>query len=523
ALGRHGNDLRPVAEALDRAAATRNKWDLFHGLAGLHCISGVVQNTRELTENEQLKARGFFVETEIEGQACRAPGPAAKLSESPWRHFRPAPTKADKAESGSQSSQKEIESDRQLPLAGIRVLTFTQAWSGTFGTEILSLLGADVVQIEGRKRPDVWRGNGAPVPRAVVNPVIEQSPLNTNGMFNSVNLNKRAITLDMTRPEGREIFWQMLPGFDIVAENFSPKVMASWGITLESLREVRPDIIFASLSGYGQEGPLARYPANGNTMEPMSGFSSINGYNGDSGANTGGLIPDPISGYHFAGAIMAALHYRQQTGQGQRIDLSMMESVASQLGDRILDYTVNGRIAVPAGNRHPRIAPHNVYRTGDDRWIAIATEDERQWQSLAEMIGIDDNRFSSMEKRKQHEIELDDVIGSWCKARPAEALESQLITHGVVASVVRGFLDTYRNPPAQLLERNYLVPVTHPESGTHHMPTMPWVLSQTATGPVTYSPCFGEHSKEVFRDELGMTEDKYNELEADGITGTTRL
>ena len=163
------------------------------------------------------------------------------------------------------------------------MLCFTQAWAGTFGTQLLALLGADVVQIETVKRPDVWRGAGAPVPPGIRNPDIEQNPLNTNGMYNTVNLNKRAITLDMGHPRGREMFWAMLPQFDVVADNFSPHVMENWGVNLETLNAVRPGMIMASVSGYGRTGPFAEYAANGATTEPMAGLSSIHGYEGDAG------------------------------------------------------------------------------------------------------------------------------------------------------------------------------------------------------------------------------------------------
>lgn len=522
-LGRHGQDLRPVAQALAEASLTRGKWDLFFGLADLHCISGVVQNTRDLVDNAQLNARRFFIETTPKGKPLAAPGAAAKLDASPARYQRPAPRLDEHGELRRERRVPNDSTEPQLPLAGIRVLTFTQAWSGTFGTEILSLLGADVIQVEGRKRPDVWRGAGAPVPRGVLDPEREQSPLNTNGMYNSVNLNKRAITLDMTQPRGREIFWKMLPAFDILAENFSPKVMGNWGITMASLREARPDIIFASLSGYGQDGPLASYPANGNTTEPMSGFASVNGYVGDEGANTGGLIPDPISGYYFAGAVMAALHHRSRTGEGQRIDLSMMESVAVQLGEKIMAYAANGEIARPEGNRHPVFAPHSVYPTADDGWIAIAVEDDGQFRALASLAGIDVQRFATMESRKAGEEELDALVAGWCADKPAAALEEQLTSAGVCAAALRGFLDVYADPSPQFLSREYLVKLSHPESGTHFMPTLPWVLARAPRQAVRYSPCFGEHSREVFREELGTTDAEYDELENMGISGMTRL
>ncbi len=535
-MGRHQQDLRPVAATLEEAVSTRDKWDIFHKLAELHCISGVVQNTKELIESEQLAARQFFVTTQVAGRAIQAPGAAVKLYDTPFAVHRPAPrlgesvsppprmTSNHSADAGNgQRSAHGDSATRDLPLAGIRVLTFTQAWSGTFGTELLAFLGADVVQIEGRKRPDVWRGAGAPVPRGIVDPDKKQSPLNTNGMFNSVNLCKRAITLDMSNPTGREMFWKMVPNFDIVAENFSPHVMANWGITLATLREKRPDIIFASLSGYGRQGPLSEYPANGATTEPMSGLTSIHGYEGDEVMNTGGLYPDPVTGYYFAGAMLTALAHKDKTGEGQRIDLAMMEGVAVQVGDAILDYTVNGRIDGPAGNRHPHIAPHNYFKTSDEQWVALAAENDQQWQSVASVLGLDEPRFNTMVERKQHETELDRAIGAWCVSRTASEIEETLDPLAVCFAPLSSFLDVYRKPSPQFRHRGYLQEITHPESGTHALPTMPWIMTHTPRAEVTHAPCFGEHSEKVFAEELGLSSTDYHELETAGITGKTRL
>jgi crotonobetainyl-CoA:carnitine CoA-transferase CaiB-like acyl-CoA transferase len=532
-LGRHQQDLRPVAAALEEAVSTKDKWDIFHKLAELHCISGVVQDARELIESEQLAARDFFTTTRVggtDGQSVRAPGAAAKLYSTPFAVHHPAPALSESRspESGLRAARparnkKATGAPPELPLAGVRVLTFTQAWSGTFGTELLAFLGADVVQIEGRKRPDVWRGAGAPVPRGVVDPDKEQNPLNTNGMFNSVNLCKRAITLDMSSVKGRGIFWDMVPQFDIVAENFSPHVMANWGITLATLQEKRPDIIFASLSGYGRQGPLSEYPANGATTEPMSGLTSIHGYEDGEVMNTGGLYPDPVTGYHFAAAMLTALAHKQKTGEGQRIDLAMMEGVAVQVGDAILDYTVNGRIPGPKGNRHPHIAPHNYYATGDDRWVALAAENDDQWQAVASVLGLDEPRFATMANRKQHEAELDQAISAWCAARTESEIEQALGHVQVCFSLLPSFLEVYREPSQQFLHRGYLQPVTHPETGTHYLPTMPWVMTRSPGPDITHAPCFGEHSEEVLAQELGLSRADYHELEAEGITGKTRI
>ena len=524
-LGRNQKDTRPVRDGLEEAAASRDKWELFHGLVQRRCIAGVVQNAQELLENEHLRSRDYIVSTRIGDRRVHAPGAPAKLSATPWSLSRAAP------EIGEHDGDVEttVRKRRQgtgtpdLPLSDIRVLAFTQAWAGTFATQLLGLLGADVVQIESPKRPDVWRGAGAPVPPAVRNPDIKQNPLNNNGMYNTVNLNKRAITLDMANPRGRDMFWRMIPKFDVLADNFSPHVMGNWGVTMETLREHRKDIIFASVSGYGATGPLAEYPANGATTEPMAGLSSIHGYPGEIAQNTGGLIPDPISGYYLTAAILAALNHRQRTGEGQRIDAAMIEAVAVQLGDAMLEFDGNGNLRGPSGNHHPRIAPHNVYRTKGDSWLAIAAETDEAFSSLAHIAGINEERFATMALRKTNESALDECIAGWALGVDADAMATELGRLGIAAARVEPFEEIYQEPNPQFVARDFLRPITHPESGTHYMPMVPWLYQDTPRGTITHAPCFGQHSRVVFEEELGVGLEEYKELEELGITGTERL
>ena len=528
--GRNTKDLKPIRAALAAAAATRDKWEVFHELSRLRCPSGVVQDARELAESEQSRAREFVVSARVAGRDVRATGAPVRLSETPWRLSRSAP--------GLDEHGDEIRKERRrprtaqpgdlaldlamAPLTGLRVLAFTQAWAGTFGTELLALLGADIVQVESPTRPDIWRGSGAPVPPAVRRPDIEQSRLNTNGLYNSVNMNKRAMTLDMRHPRGKEIFWRLVPKFDVLADNFSPHVMPGWGVTLQTLRKARPDIIFASVSGFGTQGPFAEYPANGHTTEPMSGLSSIHGYEGDSASNTGGLIPDPISGYYFAAAILTALNHRERTGQGQRIDAAMMEAVAVQVGDAVMELDATGRKRRPQGNRHPKFAPHGVYKATGESWIAIGVETEAAWRALARHIGLDDPRFADMAARKSNEEALDGILARWCADLDAEETAATLGRLGVCAATIGPFDALYANPSPQFRERGFTVPVTHPESGTHFLPLAPWLLSARTRPPTRYSPRFGEHSREVLRAELGIADQEYEELEALGVTGIAR-
>ena len=529
AWGRHQQDTRPVRAGLAEASAKRGKWALFHGLAKLRCISGVVQDARELRHSEQLNARGFIVQTRVDGHPVHAAGAPAKLSATPWALRRPAPgLDADDGETPPPRPRSvAAASPRRQPLDGVRVLCFTQAWAGTFATELLALLGADVVQIETVKRPDVWRGAGAPVPPAVRNADVEQSGINTNGMYNTVNLNKRAINLDVTQPRGREIFWQLIPKFDVLVDNFSPHVMTNWGVTLEALHERNPGMIFASVSGYGRQGPLAEYPANGATTEPMAGLAAIHGYEGDVPMNTGGLIPDPISGYYLAAAILTALNHRKRTGKGQRIDAAMIEAVAVGVGDAIAEYDANGTVRGPGGNRHPRFAPHGVYACANAEWIAVAAENDAAFAHLAAHMGqaglATAPRFATNTARKRNEDALDEILAAWFADRGATREAQTLGQLGVCAAVCEPFKPIYANSNSQFDARRFLVPVTHPESGTHLLPVLPWIMANTPDIDVTYSPRFGEHSREVFAQELGIGDDKYEELVRLQITGTKRI
>ena len=527
AWGRHQQDTREVRDCLAAVSAGRGKWELFHGLAARRCISGVVQDARELRESEQLAARGFMVSTRIAGRSLHGPGPTAKLSETPWALRRPAPALGEHDGEARWPPRSGAPADARQPLAGVRVLCFTQAWAGTFCTELLALMGADVVQIETVRRPDVWRGAGAPVPPAVRDPAIRQQGINTNGMYNSVNLNKRAITLDVTQPRGKAVFWRLVGNFDVLVDNFSPHVTTNWGVTLETLRERRPDIVFASVSGYGRQGPLAEYPANGATTEPMAGLSSIHGYEGGEPMNTGGLIPDPISGYYLAAAIVTALNHRRRTGAGQRIDAAMLESVALQVGDAVLEYDANGTIRGPGGNRHPRFAPHGVYRCADDEWLALAAETDAAFRALAAHMDAPelaaDARFATNATRKRHEDALDVVLGAWFAHRNAASEAAALGALGLCAAKCEPFKPVYANSNPQFDARGFLAPVTHPESGTHFMPVLPWRLANTSRIPVRHAPRFGEHSREVFAAELGIGKGEYDELVRQEITGTRRV
>ena len=460
-VGRHSHDLSAVVAGAARTLSELGRWDVFHAMARLRCITGVLQDIDDIVNDPQLAAREFLVETTVEDRALRAAGPVARLSPSGWRLDRPAPRlDGDEASwrerpteparpARTSTPPSDARSLAEGPLAGVSVFSFGQAWSGTFGTELFSLLGADVVQLGAVHRIDVWRRVGGRVPAALVDPSRTQHAANTQGLYNSVNLNKRELTLDLRTERGMELLWELLPRFDIIADNFRPTVLPRWGITLDALHARRPGAIIASISGYGAIGPYREYPANGATTEPMSGLSSLHGYEGDTGMNTGGLYPDPVAGYFLAATTLAALHHRDRTGEPQQIDVAMMEAVTTVCGDAILEYDATGRLPRPRGNHHPRIAPHNSYPALGGEWLSLATESEAAWQAFGAHLRdtrLLDGRFATMADRKANEAALDAIVGAWVAEQDAVEAEAALASIGVAAARVVPLYELYSRP-----------------------------------------------------------------------------
>ncbi len=543
--GRYAKDLAPVQAGVARELIAIEKWPLFHNLARLRCISGVLQTIPELAENDQLAARGFIVETKLDGESVRASGDPHPMTPRSWSLRASAPalgsdqagparsttstastaSTAPTAPTAPTAKSRRTGPTQSGPLDGVRILTFTQAWSGTFGTELLAFLGADVVQIEALQRVDIWRMVRPWVPNAIRDETKTQHAVNTQGLFNSVNLNKKGITLDLRSKAGQDLFWRMAPEFDIVAENFRPGVLSGWGITLETLAQKRPDVILARISGYGVTGPYASYPANGATTEPMSGLSSIHGYAGDAGMNTGGLYPDPISGYAMAAAVLAALERRERVGGPQEIDVAMLEAMGVVVGDAITEFDATGRLPRPLGNHDRQRAPHNVFRCfGEDEWVAISVETDADWRALCAELGrpelAEDVRFANAASRKTNESALDVLVEAWTAEQTAEAVERRLLRAGIDAARVARPYDQFAEPDPYLLSSGFVQSVEHPEVGPSWLPGAPWRFSGVEDRVLRPSPCVGEHSFEVLSAELGLSEAEYRSLVTRRVTGT---
>ena len=529
------------ASRVQEAMAKWNRAELFDALGRLRVIAGPVLRMDELAENPQFSARGFFrrVDASDGGSADspkagpRYPGPFARMSATDWGLRREMPAVGGDGGGFTDRGQgfwagtrpgPAGDGSRRGPLSGYRGLVLTQAWAGTYATQMLALLGADVIQLETRSRLDSWRGTYRnPIPRALQGRPQAKHAWNCNPLYNSVNLNKRCITVDLTQEEGIDIFRSLLPQMDFVAENFSPRVMGNFGLDYEALCRIKPDVVMASLSAYGATGPWAGVPGIGGTIEPSSGMSALLGYPGGAPLNSGQMYPDPVAGICGFAAIALALLHRQRTGEGQYIDLSMQEANFTFIGDAWLEYELTGKVRGPLGNRHPQHAPHAVYPTrpaadGGDQWIAIATESDAEFRALAEVLDLAEvDEWATVPARKAREEELDQRIASLTALRDKRELEAALMHRGVPAAAVLDPAEIVRDEV--LKERHHMVRVEHPEAGAVWQSGLPVKLTQAPGGVTRHAPLQGQHSWEVFHDLLGMSRSRYEELCAMGVTG----
>jgi crotonobetainyl-CoA:carnitine CoA-transferase CaiB-like acyl-CoA transferase len=409
------------------------------------------------------------------------------------------------------------------PLVGLRGIVITQAWAGAFCTEMLGLLGADIIQVEVRKRPDSWRGDyHAPIAKMLQEIATAEHPWNCNALYNSVNLNKRCITLDLATPDGLDIFKRLLPFADVVAENFSPRVLGNLGLGYDVMKAINPRVIVCSLSAYGRGGPWENVPGIGGTIEPTSGMSALLGYPDGPPMNSGQMYPDAVAGLHALSAILTALHHRNRTGRGQYIDLSMQEANLVQVGDAALEYQLTGVVRARMGNRHHTFAPHGIFPClGDDRWVALACESDAQWSAFCEAAGhndwCSDPAFATNAGRKADEDSLETAISGWSRTWDRDELVRHLRGAGVIVAPVLTARELAAD--SRLRERGVVVEVEHEETGRWPQVANPLHFSRTPATEVRPAPLLGQHTAEVLAELLGTPPEDYERLVAAGISG----
>jgi len=400
---------------------------------------------------------------------------------------------------------------------------------GALATRTLADFGAEVIKIEDRNRLDLPRRlpiyKDEPA-RAYGNEDPNPDP-NKGGLFNNFNRNKLGVTINMRTAKGRELAERLIAVSNVVTENFAPGVMERWGLTEARVREIRPDVIYARMSGFGHSGPHEHYRSYGPVVQAVSGLSYVSGLPGREPSGWGLSYMDNQAAYYNSAALLMAIFARNLSGGGTDIDVSAVEAGIELLGPVLLDVAVNGRTtrdgSFPTGNRleHPQAAPHGVYPcVGDDRWVAIAVFDDEEWRALVEALGAPawtaDPAFATQAERFAHQDELDRHLSEWTRTRDRHAVMHQLQAAGVRAGAVQDARDLEETDP-QIAEHGTFFELDHPVIGVAKFEGMPFRIRGLTADNWRSAPLLGEDNGYVFKQIIGLDHDEMAELAAEGV------
>lgn len=382
------------------------------------------------------------------------------------------------------------------PLSGITVLDLTQFLSGPFCTMIMADLGADILKIE---RPDRPRASGP--------------YLHGERIYDlSVNRSKKSMTLNLKSDAGKDIFKKLLISSDVVIENFKPGTMERMGLGYEELKKIKPNLIYAAISGFGYTGPYKNRGALDMVIQGMSGLMSLTGEPNGRPTRCGTSASDIFSGIYMFGAIASALYEREKTGKGQFIDVAMLDSTFSCLENAVINTCIFNKNPERVGNSHPTSVPFQTFQTSDGEIIITCSRDSA-FYSLCRAMGrpdmIQDERFAKAEARRLNKELLEDEITRFTSTRTLDECEETLNQFGVPNGRINTLTMICKDP--QIAARDMIVKVEHPVAGTYQMAGSPLKFSSLTEAHYEPAPTLGQHTREILSERLNMTD---TEIEA---------
>jgi crotonobetainyl-CoA:carnitine CoA-transferase CaiB-like acyl-CoA transferase len=401
----------------------------------------------------------------------------------------------------------------ELPLTGLKVLDLTAWWAGPSSTALLAGLGADVVHVESTRRMDGMRMTG-----------IHRLPQwwERSAFFLQANANKRDLTLDLDDERGRALLLRLVADADVVVENFTPRVLEAFHLGWDVVHATNPRAVMVRMPAFGLTGPWRDRPGFAQTMEQITGLAWVTGHLDDQPRIQRGPC-DPNGGVHAAFATLVALVRRDRTGEGCLVEASMFEAALNVAAEPVLEWAAYGNVVERAGNRGPEGAPQNLYAcAGRERWLALAVVDDDQWQALTEVMGradlAGDPTLATVAGRREALDRLDAEVAAWAATRDRDEVVEALVAAGVPAG--RSVDPRASSDHPQYHHRGTFEPVTHPIAGTHPTMGLPFRFAGVDRWVRHPAPTLGQHSREILVEQLGLTPEAYDELEAAGVTGT---
>ncbi|MGO6694371.1 CoA transferase [Rhizobium johnstonii] len=501
--GERAVNWQMLLEILQDRLGDRTADEIVAKLRGRKLITAKSERPSQMGDNPHLNARGYWQEH----YGRRVLGPL-------FRAYR--------SEEDTENSpfDNRLGSEIASPLSRLRVFDLTTAWAGPMAGRYLAFLGADVIHVEHASKPDLWRHH-----RQVYNDALyveggnPERRYNRNALFNSQNINKRSLCLDLKSPEGARIAKQIAEHCDVILTNFTPGTLDRLGIGYKALSQLNPNVIVCEMPAFGLSGPQRDALAVGATMEMAAAMSAMVGYREGTPTTTGPHLPDPIGGLNATAAILTALVHRQMHGGGQLVEVAQVEAAMQYVGAELLEAIETGVDRVPDGNRLAHTAPHDVFpASGLDQWVAIAVLDDVAWYGLCQVINpglMQDSRFAQLESRLAHQDALCELISAWTCTRNKRDAAATLQAAGVAAAPVLEASEMFDDP--FLADRGAFAVLPHPEVGPRPYHTVPVRLSRTPGVDRVAGPCLGEHTDVVLA-EFGVDAAQRQYLAARGVT-----
>ena len=499
---------------IDEAIGERTVADIISEAADLRIAVAPVHDGASIAGDEQLESRQVLVRQaadpllrplppwRMDGQAPNLGGRAPSLGEHNGR-VTPRPTRPARRSTAP-----------ALPLAGLRVIDLTSWWVGALATQTLAMLGADVIHVEGISHLDGMR---------LTSHSIARTPewWEWGHMFAAANAEKRGLTLDLARDEGRQVLRELLASADMLVENFAPRVVERWSLGRADVLALNPNIVYMRMPAFGLIGPWRDRPAFAQVIEPMSTMSSITGFPDGLPVSKGGL-PDPVAGMHGAFAAVLGLVEQRKRRSGVFIESVMIDAAVNVAAQPLLEFDAYGKVMTRLGNRSPHAAPQGVYPTADGTWVGLSVLTDTQWNGLIEALGRPDwatgpGFESSSGRRRQHDV-LDEHLAHWCGQRTAADASERLVAHGVPSAPCRDPRGIRDHP--HLRARGLYETLTHPVVGEHLLPGLPVHASDVTRWLSRPAPTVGQQNHQVLREFINASDERIAELERDGVIGT---
>ncbi len=497
----------PIAEYFRRHTMT----ELYETAVETNLMLAPANSPPQLIESRQLASRQYFVAFDgiahlprsfvlvtSPGDEVQRPGPAAAVGLPP-----------DAA--AARSTGPATRGPATAAWAGTKILEFGTGAAGPIAVRYFAEHGATVVRIESRSRPDFLRTYGL----GPGNPC----GLEGSDMFDSVNVGKLGVTLNLKHPEGVGLAKRLIGWADAVAENFAPRAMRGFGLDYGSLAVEKPDLVMVSSCLQGQTGPHKDYPGFGGQGSALGGYNLLTGWPDREPVGPFGTITDSLAPRFVASALAAGLLYRRRTGKGLHLDVAQVEAAVYSLSPWIADYDVNGHTGIRQGNRSERFVPHGAFRcAGDDRWVAVACWDDDDFAALAQVLGLDDattRRLATVEDRRAAIDEMEALVEGWTQGRDAGTVAETLQGVGVEAVPVADLGDAWADP--QLAHRGHFVILEHPCMGPCGYERNGFRLSDAPAGYERTSPTLGEHNEMILGEILGLDNAERRRLADEGV------